>query len=105
MRGHINHHQIVGLGVARDPVELFLYVFGGGLLVGEHVHVIGRELADGGILESGGKGCGIGGGVVETRNFTVGKMSDADHERPLLLHGAGTHGEARWAWAQCLLRQ
>ena len=92
VRGHVNHHQIVGRGVARDPVELLFNVLGRGLLVGEDVHVVGRELTDGRILESGGKGGGVSGGVVEAGNLGVGKMSDADHERPLLLDGTGRHG-------------
>ena len=92
VRGHVNHHQIVGLRVARDPVELFLDVFGRGLLIGEDVHVVGGELADGRILEGGGKGVGVGGGVVELGNLAVSKVADADDERPLLLHGAGPHG-------------
>ena len=47
VRGHVNHHEIVGLRVARDPVELFLDVLGGGLIVGEDVNVVRGKSADG----------------------------------------------------------
>ena len=42
-----------------------------------------------GILELGGEGCSVGARVIELRNLLVSEMTDADDQRPLLLHGAG----------------
>ncbi len=92
MRSHINHDQIVGLGMARDPIQLFLDVFGRGLIIGEDVNVVGGKTADGRILQRGGKGGGIGASVVELGNLAVGKVADANDERPFLLYRAGLNG-------------
>ncbi len=92
VRGHVNHDEIVGLGMARNPVELLLDVLGGGLLVGEHVDVVCGKTTDRWILKCSSKGSGVRAGVVELGNLCVGKVADADDERPLLLHGAGLYG-------------
>ena len=94
--GEIEDDDVVGAGLAGDPVELLLDVAGGGLGVGEGVDVGLGEAADGGVGEDGGEGEGVGGGVVQGGDAAVGEAADADHQRPLLLDGTCSLRRVRW---------
>jgi hypothetical protein len=79
VRGHVNQHQVVRLGMARNPVQPFLDVFRCGLVVRQHMHMVRRKTANRRIRQFRRERRCIGRGVVEFGNALIAEAPNTNH--------------------------